>query len=104
MSIHGHVQNSLLGGRTFFITLGGVIKLGTWHCAVECSVSVSNRVIYIHPSQLSYNYDDIVVSCCNMQHFLHVIFFLSANWEPPINTIQIRTTNHAALFAPRLMI
>ena len=27
----------------------------------------------IAPTQLSCNYDDIVVSCCNMQRFLHVM-------------------------------
>ena len=46
--------------------LRGVI---TWRRTVECVVSVSNCVIYIHLSLLSYKYDDIVVLRCVKQHF-----------------------------------
>ena len=42
--------------RNFCCPLGGVI---TWHRAVECLVSGSNRVICILPLLLSYKYDDI---------------------------------------------
>ena len=37
-------------------------------CTVECSVSVSNCVIYIIPFLLNYKYDDIVLPCCDQQH------------------------------------
>ena len=55
-------------------TLGDVIKFGTWHCAVECLVSVSNCIISIFPLLLSYIYDDIV-ACGDMKRFLRVICF-----------------------------
>ena len=43
-------------------------------------VSVSNCVIYILPLLLSYNCDDIVVSCCDKQHLYVLHFVLVANW------------------------
>ena len=49
-------------GLIVFCPLGVVI---TWHCAVECLVSVSNCVIYILPLLLSSKYDDIVASYCD---------------------------------------
>ena len=55
------------GGRNFVCLLGVII---TWHRAVEYLVSVSNCVSYILPFMLSYKYDDIVVSCCDKQHFM----------------------------------
>ena len=58
-------------GDLFFCPLGGVI---TWHRAVEWLVSVSYCVIYILPLLFSYKHDDIVVSRCDKQHLLSVLF------------------------------
>ena len=52
--------------RNFVGPLGGVI---TWHRAVDCLASVGNGAIYILPMLPSYKYDDIVVTCCDKQHF-----------------------------------
>ena len=54
----------------------------TWHRAVESLVSFSNCVIYILHLPLSSKFDDIVVACCDKQHFyfLTCYFLLMANW------------------------
>ena len=59
--------------------LGGAI---TWHCAVECLVSVTNCVIYIVSLLLNYEYDDIVgvVLRQGKQHFYVLILLLLAYW------------------------
>ena len=75
---HGRIYHCSLGGGSNFVCPLGVVV--TWHRAVECLVSGRNRVIYILPLMLSYKYDDIVVSCCDKQHF-HVLFLVSS--PPP---------------------
>ena len=58
-----------------FSPLGGVI---TWQRVIECLFAVCNCVIYILPLLSSYSYDDIVLLCCDKQHFTCKICF----WWP----------------------
>ena len=54
----------------------------TRHRAVESLVSFSNCVIYILHLPLSSKFDDIMVACCDKQHFyfFDVLFFFDGQF------------------------
>ena len=93
-------------GRNIFGPLGIII---TWHRAVECLV-FSQQLCNLHSSITVGEYDDIVVSCCDKQHFYvsivllvnHCITLHYSVFTLMVNRLLIHYPDSSRLVANRL--